>query len=119
MRLGMSCCLPIVGPGTHGPTRVGRLPFLCLFSFILAFCLCAPAQEAPIPKDVLVLLYRPEPVWQRYRWQLELAIVFLLGLILLGVYLLVERARRRRAEAILTRQLSFETLISQISSELV
>src|SRR6516162_168235 len=51
----MSCCLPIVGPGTHGPTRVGCRPFLCLFSFILVFCLCAAAQEAPVPKDVLVL----------------------------------------------------------------
>jgi len=65
--------------------------------------------ESSLPPNTLVL-YRPEPLWQRYRWQLELAIVFLLGLILLGVYLLVERARRRRAEAIVTRQLSFETL---------
>jgi len=84
---------------------------------------CRQLQHWKIPESFLppgtVVLYRPERFWQRYRWQLELGIVLLLGLIFLGVHLLFERARRRRAERRVARQLRFETLISQISSELV
>jgi len=74
-----------------------------------------PESELPLGT---VVLYRPPPFWQRYKWQLEIALMVFVGLIFLCGCLFFERMRRKRAEESVARQLQFETLISKISSVL-
>lgn len=75
-------------------------------------------KERDLPVGSTVL-YRVPTAWELYRWQIEWAVLLLCGITALSVYLLFERFRRRRAEQSLVRQLRFESLISEISSEFI
>ncbi len=61
-----------------------------------------------------MILFRQPPLWQEYRWH----IVSVVGLICvqaaLIVTLLVQRRRRREAQAVLAEGLRFETLVSEV-----
>jgi PAS domain S-box-containing protein len=76
-----------------------------------------------IPESLLplgsIVLYQPAPFWQRYKWSIELAIFFVPALLLLIGSWLFERTQRKRAEKSVALQLRVETLISQISSDLI
>jgi PAS domain S-box-containing protein len=73
-------------------------------------------RESDLPGGSTVL-YRVPNAWELYRWQIEAALFFVTGLIVLIGYLLFEHSRRKRAEESLMRQLRFETVISEISAD--
>jgi PAS domain S-box-containing protein len=75
-------------------------------------------KEKNLPAGSTVL-DRVPTLWELYRWQITGIALFIIGLTLLSGYLLFERDRRKRAELSLVRQLRFETLISEISSEFI
>lgn len=73
--------------------------------------------ESSLPAATIVL-YRPDPFWQRHKWAIEMASVFVLAVLLLSLGVLFENRQRKRAEQEVARRLHVETMISQISSEL-
>jgi len=74
-------------------------------------------SESRLPPGSVVL-YREPTVWELYRWHIAggLALVGIQGLLITG--LLVQRRKRGRAQAALTRSLRFERLVSDLSNTL-
>jgi len=62
------------------------------------------------------VLYRQPSLWEQYRWHVGGALVMIAAQAALIVGLLVERQRRRRAQAGLAERLRFETLLADISA---
>ena len=62
---------------------------------------------------------RPPTMWELYKWRIIGVGLLLLTQTLLIIGLVLHRRRRKRAEQSLARQLRFETLISDISSEFI
>ena len=62
---------------------------------------------------------RPATMWGLYKWRMIGVGLLLLTQTLLIIGLVLHRRRRKRAEQSLARQLRFETLISDISSEFI
>jgi PAS domain S-box-containing protein len=62
---------------------------------------------------------RPPTMWELYKWRIIGVGLLLLTQTLLIIGLVLHRRRRKRAEKSLARQLRFETLISDISSEFI
>jgi PAS domain S-box-containing protein len=62
---------------------------------------------------------RPPTMWELYKWRMIGVGLLLLTQSLLIIGLVLHRRRRKRAEKSLARQLRFETLISDISSEFI
>jgi len=62
---------------------------------------------------------RPPTMWELYKWRMIGVGLLLLTQTLLIIGLVLHRRRRKRAEKSLARQLRFETLISDISSEFI
>jgi PAS domain S-box-containing protein len=75
-------------------------------------------SEASLPSGTVVL-NRPPSFWERYKWRLIAIALFLVAQVVLILGLLLHRRRRKRAEDLVARQRYFETLVSQISSELI
>jgi signal transduction histidine kinase len=61
-----------------------------------------------------VILFREPTFWRLYRWHVVSAIALIGAQAALIVTLLVQRRRRREAQADLTEQLRFETLVSEV-----
>ena len=68
-----------------------------------------------LPNDSIVL-FRTPTIWENYRRQIVATCIAFLTLLALSVYLLLERRRRRVAEASLQSNLAFEKLISELST---
>jgi PAS domain S-box-containing protein len=66
-----------------------------------------------------VVRNRPPTMWELYKWRMIGFGLLLVMQTLLIIGLLVHRLRRKRAEQFLARQLRFEALISDISSEFI
>lgn len=66
-----------------------------------------------------VVLYRQPSTWELYKWHGIGAFCFILVEALLIIALLINRARRKRAEEDLAEQLRFEKLVSELSAEFV
>ena len=62
---------------------------------------------------------RPPTMWQLYKWRIIGVGLLLVMQTVLIIALFLHRRRRKRAEQSLARQLRFETLISDISSEFI
>ena len=62
---------------------------------------------------------RPPAMWELYKWRMIGVGLLLLMQTLLIIGQVLHRRRRKRAETSLARQLRFETLISDISSEFI
>ncbi len=62
---------------------------------------------------------RPPTMWELYKWRMIGAGLLLVTQTVLIIGLFLHRRRRKRAEQSLARQLRFETLISDISSEFI
>jgi signal transduction histidine kinase len=63
-----------------------------------------------------VLLFREPSVWERYRWHATAVLGALALQSALIAGLLIQRARRRRAQQSLAERLRFETLLSDLSA---
>jgi signal transduction histidine kinase len=72
-------------------------------------------DERRLPADSQVLFREPR-LWQQYRWQLITALGLFAGQAALIVALLVQRHRRREAQAILAERLRFEALVSDVTT---
>jgi C4-dicarboxylate-specific signal transduction histidine kinase len=62
------------------------------------------------------VLYRQPSFWEQYRWHIAATLVVVAAQASLIVGLLIERQRRRRAQAGLSERLHFETLVASISA---
>lgn len=63
--------------------------------------------------------HRESSVWDRYRWQIVAAIVFVAAQSALIGGLLAQRVRRRSAQRALDEQLRFERLLSELSTSFI
>ena len=61
-----------------------------------------------------VILFRQPTLWQEYRWHVVSAVGLICVQAALIVTLLVQRRRRRQAQAVLAEGLRFETLVSEV-----
>jgi C4-dicarboxylate-specific signal transduction histidine kinase/ABC-type uncharacterized transport system substrate-binding protein len=66
-----------------------------------------------------VVSFRTRSVWDAYKWYIAGSATLLLVQSALIVGLLVSRAQRRRAQRTLAERLQFETLLSELSAELL
>ena len=62
------------------------------------------------------VLYRQPSLWEQYRWHIAVTLIVVAAQASLIVGLLIERQRRRRAQAGLSERLDFETLVASISA---
>ncbi len=62
------------------------------------------------------VLYRQPSLWEQYRWHIAVTLMVVAAQASLIVGLLIERQRRRRAQAGLSERLDFETLVASISA---
>jgi hypothetical protein len=62
------------------------------------------------------VLYRHPSLWEQYRWHIAVTLIVVAAQASLIVGLLIERQRRRRAQAGLAERLDFETLVASISA---
>ena len=62
------------------------------------------------------VLYRQPSLWEQYRWHIAVTLIVVAAQASLIVGLLIERQRRRRAQAGLAERLDFETLVASISA---
>jgi PAS domain S-box-containing protein len=75
-------------------------------------------SEGLLPPGAIVL-NPPPSMWELYKWRMIGVGLLLVMQTVLIVGLVLHRRRRKRAEQSLARQLRFETLISDISSEFI
>lgn len=62
------------------------------------------------------VLHRQPSFWEQYRWHIAITLIVVAAQASLIVGLLIERQRRRRAQAGLAERLDFETLVASISA---
>ena len=62
------------------------------------------------------VLYRQPSFWEQYRWHMAVMLIVVAAQASLILGLLIERQRRRRAQAGLSERLDFETLVASISA---
>jgi PAS domain S-box-containing protein len=66
-----------------------------------------------------IILYREFSTWQRYKWYIIGAIFVVLAEMMLILGLLWQRARRRKVEESLVERLTFEQLLSELSTTFI
>ena len=71
-------------------------------------------DERRLPPGSRVLFRQPS-LWEQYRWHIAVTLIVVAAQASLIVGLLIERQRRRRAQAALSERLDFETLVANIS----
>jgi signal transduction histidine kinase/ABC-type uncharacterized transport system substrate-binding protein len=72
-------------------------------------------RDWDLPKNSIVL-FRTPTIWESYRGQIAVTCMAFMALLGLSIYLLLERRRRRLAEASLKSNLAFEKVISELST---
>src|SRR5215470_10294482 len=72
-------------------------------------------RESKLPPGTIVRFREPTP-WDKYRPYILLALLVLTLQLAVILYLLVERRRRLRSQALLAERLRFETLLAEVAS---
>ncbi len=75
-------------------------------------------DEARLPRGSVVR-FRTPTAWDRYKWYIAAGVILLLMQSALIAGLLANRIERRRAQRTLAERLRFETLLSELSAELL
>jgi PAS domain S-box-containing protein len=66
-----------------------------------------------------IVQFREVSVWDRYRWHILGGVTLLCGQTTLIATLVVQRAKRRRAQEALSERLRFETLLAELSARFI